>query len=198
MRSIRTAALLGALAAAPALAQGTTSHQQTRDGLSISFGVGAGSAGFSCDGCGSDRGNGGSGYLRIGGTVRPNLIVAGEMNGWTKQNDGATGTIGFLTAVVQWYPAPAAGFYLKGGIGGGGMQIDVTDVTTGTTERLESSGVGLQVGTGYDWRVAQNFSLTPYVDFLTTAGGEARYDGASLNEKLNANVIQFGLGFTWH
>jgi hypothetical protein len=192
------AALLGALAAAPALAQGAASHPQTRDGFAISFGVGAGSAGFSCDGCSSDRGNGGSGYLRIGGAVRPNLVIAGELNGWTKQESGATGTIGYLTAVAQWYPAPASGFYLEGGIGGGSVQIDVTDLTTGTTERLESAGVAFQLGTGYDWRVARNFSLTPYVDFLTTAGGEAKYDGASLNERLDANVFQFGLGFSWH
>ena len=49
------------------------------------------------------------------------------------------------------------------------------------------TGSGAVLGLRYDARVGRNFSLTPYVRFM--AGS---FDAGS------ANVVQYGLGFTWH
>ncbi len=167
-------------------------HAQTRQGFGISFGVGGGSAGISCDGCGSDRDLALSGHLRIGGYVRPTLFVGGETNGWANTEDGIEEAAGFLTAVVQWYPQVASGFNLKGGLGfaGAAASDGVDEITT--------RGLGINVGLGYDWRVARNFSLTPYVNYLRSVGGELKVNGFSTDVKANVDVLQFGLGFTWH
>ncbi len=181
--------VVGALFAGSLEAQ---SRPQTRQGFGISFGLGGGSAGLSCDGCNDDRETGLSGYLRIGGYLRPNLFLAGESNGWVKSEDGLDQQTGFLSAVAQWYPQAATGFYLKGGLG-----IAQGSLDDGVDE-ISSSGLGMTVGGGYDFRLGRNFSLTPYINYLQSFGAEAETNGTSTNFNLNFNVVQLGLGFTWH
>ena len=199
MRALAGMALLAVVVASPVVAQAQGASTPTRQGFTISLGLGGGSAGLSCNGCDSDRENGLSGYLRMGGTVRPNLIVGGETNGFTKTESEAgaeaTATISYVSAYAQWLPQPANGFYLKGGLGLGLVNFEVTGTISGT---MKSKGAGLTLGTGYDWRLAPNFSLTPYANYLFMAKGDAKVDGTSTGEKLGANVLQLGLGVTWH
>jgi hypothetical protein len=183
------------LCATPALAQ---SNPQTRDGFTISFGVGGGSAGVTCeDACDSDRETAPAVYLRLGGAYRPNLILGGEINVWSKQSeeDGVDGTItvGTVNAFAQWYPQPTGGFFVAGGLGVGSMNVEVK-VPGLPTISDRTTGLGYHVGAGYDIRLGKNFSLTPYATFFGTAGGKVE----SNSEKIDANVAQIGLGFTWH
>jgi hypothetical protein len=87
MRTLSIIAAATTILAAPVHAQ---VHPQTRSGFTIGFGIGAGSATFDCGGCNGDQQTGRTGYLRIGGTVRPDLIVAGEIDAWSKTQNGAT------------------------------------------------------------------------------------------------------------
>jgi hypothetical protein len=189
------------IAAALSFSSTTASGQtrpQLRDGFMIGFGVGASSAGVSCDGCsGTSRQNGPSLYLMVGGAVSPSLILAGETHGWAKQENGENMQSGYLMGIAQWYPAVETGFFLKGGVGVGQLSDEATDPTFGSV-KLESMGFAYQVGTGYDVRVGRNFSLTPFVNYLATAGASAKVNGASANERLDVNNVQYGLGFTWH
>src|SRR6188768_4266155 len=103
-----TAALL-ALAVFPLAAQ---SHPQIREGLTVSVGFGAGTAKFACEVCDAERRTEPTGYFRIGGAYRPNLVLAWEMNVWTRTiQDGPEEfslSLGTGTMLVQWYPRPAA------------------------------------------------------------------------------------------
>ena len=191
-RLIGTAAALLALAS-PALAQ---SAPALRQGFTVSFGLGAGSAGFSYEGNSSDRLTGPSGYLRLGGAVSQNLVIAGETHGWVHSEGSVTSRVGYLMAVAQWYPQASGGFHLIGGVGMGVLSEEDTDPSAGYT--LESVGGALQVGAGYDWRLAHNFSLTPYANFLGMGGGEPKFNGSGVGGSLSANVLQLGLGFSWH
>ena len=186
MRTIKIALVLAFAGAAPLAAQ-------AHDGFTISFGLGGGSAGVSCgSNCTSNRETSPAGYLRIGAAVRPNLVIAGEMNGWSKSENGGTFTIGTVNAVAQYYPVANNGLYLLGGMGYGTMQAKY-DFGGGVTASDNANGFGYQVGAGYDWRLMPSFSLTPYVGYFATAGGKFS-DGT----KADGNVFQFGLGFTWH
>ena len=187
-RFIGTAAAL-ALLAAPAAAQ-------ARQGFTVSFGLGAGSAGFAYEGTTSERVAGPSGYLRLGGAVTPSLVIAGESHGWSRTQGSVTSTIGYLMAVAQWYPQASGGFHLLGGLGLGALTEQDTDAGFGYD--LQSVGGAVQLGLGYDVRMSRNFSLTPYVNFLAMGGGEPKLDGTPVGGSLSANVVQFGLGFTWH
>ena len=187
--------LVGLATVAASLFAGSLEAQaapQARQGFGISFGLGGGSAALSCDGCPDDRESGMSGYLRIGGYLRPNLFLAGETNGWTKSEDGVDGQVGFLSAVAQWYPQPATGLYLKGGIGMANVTLQ------DPVDEVSSTGLGLTMGAGYDFRVGRSFSLTPYVNYLQSFGAQAELNGTSTDVDFNASVFQIGLGFTWH
>src|SRR5262245_57417900 len=61
---------------------------------------------------------GGSGYLRLGGTPKANLLLGGEAIGWTVDYKDVNLSRGNVQFVMQWYPNVRSGFYLKGGIGG--------------------------------------------------------------------------------
>jgi hypothetical protein len=182
------------LASTSASAQG---RAQLRDGFVISVGVGAASAGISCDGCGTTRENGPALFLMVGGAVSPSLILAAETHGWAKEQNGETMQVGYLTGIAQWYPAAETGFFLKGGLGIGQASDELTDPVFGNL-KLESTGFAYQFGAGYDFRVGRNFSLSPFVNYLATTGANAKVNGASANERLDVNNVQYGLGFTWH
>jgi len=194
MRIVIAAASLLALAALPALSQ---SKPQTRDGFTISFGFGGGTAGTTCDLCDTDRESAPTGYLRIGGALRPNLILAGEANAWTKtkteQGIEADLTIATVNFLVQWYPQTTGGFFVSGGVGGGSMSLDVK-LPSGPTVSDHTNGLGYQAGAGYDIRLGRNFSLTPFATYFATAGGKLDSSG----QKIDGNVFHVGLGFTWH
>lgn len=186
--------LLASLAAAATLqAQG---HPQTRKGFTISFGFGAGSAEFSCDGCSSDRQTSGSSYLRIGGAVRPDIILAGQVDAWTKRQNGATLTVGTVDFIVQWYPAVAGGVFVSGGVGVGSIN---TSVETGAgTLSNSKSGIGYNAGLGYDIRLKRNFSVTPFATYFATSAGNSGSLYGGGGTKIDAKVFHFGIGFTWH
>ena len=188
-----------ALLSAPLAAQGraaarTAANPQSRDGFTISFGLGGGSAAMTCPGCGtSPRETGMSGYLRVGGAISPSMVLAAESNGWTKTVQGVDTRMGALSGIAQWYPSLTNGFYVKGGLGLGYYTED--DPTQG---KASAVGLGYQAGTGYDWRIRTNFSLTPYVNYVGMANSDVKVNGTSLNQKIGVNNFQYGLGFTWH
>jgi hypothetical protein len=100
-----------------------------------------------------------------------------------------------VNAVAQWYPSVTAGFYVEGGIGVGSITTEY--VFGNATLTRTKSGISYQLGAGYDWRVARNFSLSPYATYSAASTGSGGGYGAS-GDKLNAKVFHFGLGFTWH
>jgi len=172
-------------------------NPQIRDGFMISLGVGAGSAGVSCSGCITDRENGPMLSLMLGGAVSPSLILGAETHGWAKQQNGENMQNGFLTGIAQWYPSVETGFFVKAGVGFGHVSDEATDPTFGNV-KVESTGFAYQVGTGYDFRVGKNFSLSPFVNYLATTGASAKVNGTNANERLDVSNFQYGLGFTWH
>jgi len=178
---MRTPRLLGALAlllalgATPALAQ----HPQTREGFWFGAGMGVGSLG--CSGCAGDRTTGASGYLKMGGTLNPHVLLGVETNGWYKSESGVTLTQGNLAGAAYWYPSVTSGFFAKAGLGYAQLHAD-TGFGSGTT-----SGFGFLAGLGYDLRVGGNTSITPVANWF-----RGSFDGGS------SDVFELGLGVTLH
>jgi len=178
-------ALLALLGAAAARAQ----HPQTRKGFWIGFGFGYGSLGLSCTGCSNISREGGiSGFLKMGGTVSDKLLLGGESNGWTKDVGGTTITAGNVSFTAYYYPAPANGFFLRGGLGFADYKEEGSSGST---------GFGFTLGLGYDIRVGTNFSLTPVANFSWGSVGDVQSGGFTI-PGTKENVFQLGLGFTWH
>jgi hypothetical protein len=178
LRATGFCALLAAVLATSASAQ----QAQTRQGFWIGGGMGYGSMGLHCTGCtGVDRQGGVSGYLKLGGTLRENILLGVETNGWRKSEGGATVTMGNLSGAAYWYPMPTNGLFIKGGVG-----YSVLSVDDGFSN-ANDSGLGVLGGMGYDIRVGRNLSITPVANWFR--GG---FDGGS------ADVLQIGVGVSSH
>lgn len=168
LRAIGFSAFFAILLASSASAQ----QAQTRQGFWIGGGLGYGSLG--CDGC--DRVGAPSGYLKLGGTLRQNILLGVETNGWTKSELGNRLTMGNVSGAIYWYPM-TNGMFVKAGAG-----YSVLDSGIAST-----SGFGLLGGVGYDVRVGRNLSITPVANWF-----RGSFDGGS------ANVLQIGMGVTSH
>ena len=180
----RQAVIAGVLALATLGRAATAAAQeaQPRAGLWGGFGMGWGSMGFGCGNCGEvDRTGSYSGYLKVGATLSPRLLLGGEFNGWRKSEDGVTVDMGNASAAVYWYPAVQSGLFVKGGAGYSRLSAH-----SGGASASEN-GLGLLAGVGYDLRVARNTSITPVFNYFW--GGF---------ESGNADVLQLGVGVTLH
>src|SRR5882724_3685837 len=143
MRSISRGSAIGLALLVLGLSIASAQHPQTRKGFWIGFGFGYGS--YSCTGCGSTGSV--SGYLKMGGTIDPHLLLGGETNGWTKSQSGQTLTTGNASFAAYYYPQPAGGFFLRGGVGFSDIRI------SGGGASASQTGLGATGGLGYDLRV---------------------------------------------
>ena len=185
---------VGSLAVVALCGAGAASAQrpQTREGFWIAFGFGYGSAKPSCDLCGSlDSRGGATGFLKLGGTLTKQVLLGGEINAWTKSENGVTDQLGNVSAALYYYPAVASGFFLKGGVGFSSFRE-----TDGFTD--DGTGFGLLGGVGYDIRVGRNVSLTPVANFYWGGVGDIKESGTTVATGWKQHVFDVGLGVTFH
>ena len=142
-------------------------------------GLGIGSAG--CDGC-DGRESALTLTLSAGGTLSPKVGLGAGLNGWSKSDGGATITVGTLLAVIRFYPSASGGFFLQGGLGLGSVRVELTGFGSDT-----ETGTGALLGLGYDIRVGNNVSLTPFWNGFATHTTNTDF-----------NVGQVGLSVTVH
>jgi hypothetical protein len=171
--SLLVAGLL-AVAAPVAL---SAQHAQVRQGFWIGFGFGYGSLGVSdCEECGREGGL--AGFLKLGGTLSDNWLLGFESNSWIEEEFDTMFSVSASTAALYYYPNPATGLHLKGGLGIG--HIDVEDVG-------DETGLGFMIGVGNDFRVGRNISIVPVVTWYL-----GDFDDGS------TNVLLLGAGVTFH
>lgn len=164
-----------------------------RKGFWIGFGVGPGIN--LSQGLDDQRLWGGNGYLRMGGTTRPNLLLGGEAIGWTVDYRGVTLSRGNIHFVAVYYPSVRNGFYLKGGVGGADISRSRTQGNTYTT--THKGGFGTGVGLGYELRIGRNLYLVPATDFLLQLF-EKETDPVLGSIPGSNTLFLFNLGLTWH
>ena len=192
----RCLAALAALLVLPA-SEAMAQHPQTRDGFWIGFGFGYGSADATCDRCTrADRLGGVSAFLKLGGTRSQHLLLGAAVNAWTKQSGGAIEALGTATASVYYYPWPATGLYLTGGLG-------LSEYLLGVAPRsripsVTGSGWGFAAGLGYDIRIGRNVSLSPAANFFYGGLGKLNAGGSTSATGWKQNVFDVGLGLTFH
>ena len=149
-----------------------------RDGFWFSGGLGMGSLGSQN---GSQRENGITGDISLGGTLSQRWLVGVGSSAWSKSENGGRLTVATLDARVRFYPSATGGFFLTGGIGGASIRASVGGLSA------TDNGAGAIFGLGYDYRVARNASITPY------------WNGFAMKSNDNdANVGQIGLAITLH
>lgn len=199
-RSAVRRALAQSLVALCLIATGTlalhaqsTSDKPHRSRFHFSIGAGEGSVGVTCEECEfdlSNRINGFSGVMRIGGAVSDHLVLAVEGMGWIKNEAPLERRIAAASVVGLLYPSASAGFFLKGGIG------YMRGVFEGADGYLASNGIAPQAGVGFDIPVGSGISLTPYVNALLSTNTSLDANGYNLPVTLNPYVVQAGVSLT--
>jgi hypothetical protein len=190
MRMLVVTLLLGGLGAQGLSAQ----NGPTRNGFWLGLGGGWGSADANCDQCtGTGREGGFSGFLKLGTTLNPQVLIGVEGNGWYKHDSNldTDATLGTVSAVLYYYPWLNKGFFVRGGVGGAGTR------TTGPNPTLEGWGWGATGGLGYDYPAGNLGYLTAEVNFSYGNLGDLTADGVKAATGANFNVIQLALGFTF-
>jgi hypothetical protein len=176
----------------PLLAQ-SAGRSNTRQGFWASLGMGAGSTGANCNQCSDDRSTGGSGYLRLGGTLSNKILLGGESTGWFKSENTVDETLAFASFVLLWYPSATGAFYLKFGLGG------MTYSAQAPLLELEAEAPSGSFGLGYEIRVARNVSIVPFFNSLASSPVEVKVNGVPIpTDDISVNLVQLGIGVTLH
>jgi len=171
-------------------------HPQARQGFWIGFGVGYGSAGVNCDDCGGEREGSFTGSFKLGGTLSDKVLLGVESNGWLKEQEGVTLTLGSFTGTVTFYPQASSGFFLKGGVGLSYISTDFKDGSLSAS--LSKTGWGVLAGAGYDIRVGRNISITPAVNYYYGKPGDLDFEGETVLGGWSQDVVSFEIGITFH
>lgn len=177
-----TAVLVGlALAPQASLSQETGGEGETnshpRSGFWFNGGLGWGSLG--CDGC-SEREGGTVLTIGAGGTLSQSVMIGGSLDGWSKEVNGNRLTASTLLGTVRFYPSETGGFFLRGGFGFGTVEVEVGDAVA------SDEGGALLLGAGWDFRISDNVSLTPYLN------------GVGVGTESEVDFSQLGLSITTH
>jgi hypothetical protein len=171
-------------------------HPQVRKGFWITFGLGAGSATLTCDGCASDRQTGLAVQVALGGTLNDHLLLGMDVSGWSKDEQGASLDIFNSQFAVRFYPVRSSGLFLKAGVG---LSLAETSLQEGSTTITSDvgDGFGAVVGAGYDLRVARNVSITPGLSFWYGTHGDLNLGDAPTSHWKH-NVFDFTIAVTFH
>ena len=182
--------------AAPIGAQAPASSGHS--GFHAAIGAGYGSIAFTCNVCSDTRESSTALMLRLGGAVRPDLVLSGEVTGWSNGFSLGTESATWINLVAQYYPERTGGFFLKGGVGVATLSSNTISNGAGYL-KFETTSVGGVIGIGFDVRLSKSFSLTAYIDLLyaTPAHGDPKVNGGRSGTTLGANMIHLGLAASW-
>ena len=186
----RVITLLTALSCAATAAR--AQYPQRREGFWLGLGVGYGSANIACDNCNpGPRMDGYTAFIKLGGTPSRNVRLGASLNVWSHETNSLNESLGNITASVFYYPVTRSGFFLTGGLGFSAYNLD-------SSPEVNGSGWGFTTGAGYDIRVGRNVSLTPVVNFIYGALGDFDVSGVGTARGWKQNVVDVGLGVTFH
>jgi hypothetical protein len=196
MHALGRVLVAGAVLTICAPRTGLAQRPQKRQGFWMGAGFGYGSLVRTCDRCvNTPREGAVTGYLKLGTTVTPQLLMGAEVSGWRKDLQGTIVTSVNASVTSYVYVKPTSGFFFKGGFGLSWYREE--PALRDPSDTVGTIGFGITAGLGYDLRVGNNISLTPVGDFVFGSLGNLR-----LRRQLVPNVQQtlllLGLGVTFH
>lgn len=156
-------------------------------GAWFSAGVGGGWARITCAICRVDRNAGPAATLRFGTTLRPGLLVGGELEGWTRSSDDVRSMLTAGSAAAYIYPNPRRGLFLKAGAGLVHYRLN-SDVSTNL--------IGLTLGAGYEIPITPTYSITNSIGLIASSFGSLRSDAGTVADDVSISVLQVGFALT--
>jgi hypothetical protein len=99
--------------------------------------------------------------FRVGRTITPKVLLSGEFDTWQRSEGSLDFWFFNFAACATFYPgnpdAGSGGFYLRGGIGYG--SVDVDENLGNSTLTFSEEGFGLLAAAGYEFRLTRRFAL---------------------------------------
>jgi hypothetical protein len=168
--------------------------QPGRKGLWASVQPGYGSIERSSDQEQRSRHDGFALAFKLGGTVNRYVRLGAELNGWLLEsydlNDPAKGeSVSQILAIVQAYPWPSRGLFLKAGAGR-------ATYTNHRPFEFGSSGWGATLGVGYDLRAARKISVTPVANYSRGSLGGVENQLVNIRNR-QYSALDFGVAITY-
>jgi len=160
-------------------------------GLWYAVGVAPGWARVSCQICGGSRRTGLSAFVGIGGRTSRTLRIGGELAGWRQREANVTQTLMSIGASAYWYPSVRQRFYLRGGA------ALVMHRASDGTDVVTSSGIGPQLGMGYEHAASRSWLVAPFVHYsVGVFGGDVKFNGGQAAERATVSFLQVGVSLT--
>ena len=187
---MRTAAMV-LVATLLAGTSGAAAQRRQPSGLWYNVDVAPGWARVTYDICAGRRTTGPSAFVGVGGTTGRAIRVGAELAGWRQRDGGVTQTLLSFGAAAYWYPNVRRQFYLRGGVTLSMHRVnDGTDVVT-------SSGIGPQLGIGYEYPVTPSWRIAPFAHYsVGVFGGDVKFNGGQAAGSATVSFLQVGASLT--
>lgn len=182
------------LAAAPVRAQlhapSPARTPKRGGGFWLDAGVGYGRLRFTCTTCPMVVAAGGTAVtLSAGFTPARNALLGLQAQQWWSSGSELGRRVSSLLAVVQWYPWPATGFFMRAGTG---IVRGPGTPQAGGAATSQGTGVGFALGVGYDVKVNRRFGLTVQAATHIAALGDLTVGGQPADDVI-AYVTRLGV-----
>lgn len=161
------------------------------DGLWYAVGVAPGWARVTCQICGGSRRTGLSAFAGLGASTSRALRIGGELAAWRQRDDGVTQTLMSIGAAAYWYPSMSRRFYLRGGA------ALVMHRASDGIDVVTSSGIGPQLGAGYEHAASRNWLIAPFIHYAVGVfGGDVKFNGGQAAGSATVSFVQAGVSLT--
>lgn len=160
-------------------------------GFWYAVGVAPAWARLSCQICNGSRRTGLSAVVGLGGATSRSVRIGGEFAAWRQREGNITQTLMSIGAAAYWYPSLRRRFYLRGGAALVMHRLsDGTDVVT-------SSGIGPQMGVGYEHAASRRWLVAPFAHYAVgVAGGDVKFNGGQAASSVTVSFLQVGVSLT--
>ncbi|OLC06233.1 MAG: hypothetical protein AUH78_24550 [Gemmatimonadetes bacterium 13_1_40CM_4_69_8] len=166
-------------------------QRRENSGFWYSLGLAPGWARVTCSICAGSRRTGGSAFVGLGGRTSRSLRIGGEFAAWRERHNGVTQTLMSIGATAYWYPNLRRRLYLRGGA------ALVMHRASDGTDVVTSSGIGPQMGVGYEYRVGRAWALAPFVHYsVGVFGGDVKFNGGEAASSATVSFFQVGASLT--
>jgi hypothetical protein len=161
------------------------------DGLWYVVGVAPGWARVTCQICAGSRQTGLSAFVGLGGSTSRALRIGGELAAWRERDASVTQTLLSVGAAAYWYPSVRRRFYLRGGA------ALVMHRASDGTDVVTSSGIGPQMGVGYEHAASRSWLIAPFVHYsVGVFGGDVKFNGGQAASRATVSFLQVGVSLT--
>lgn len=172
------------------VAQHSTASSSRGTGFWYAVGVAPAWTRVTCAICAGERATGMSAHVALGGRTSRTVRVGGELAAWRERDAGVTQTLMSIGAAAYWYPSLRRfpRLYLRGG-----AALNMHRASDGT-DVVTSSGIGPQLGVGFEWPIAGSWLVGPFFHYsMGVAGGDVKFNGGQAASSATVSFLQMGL-----